>query len=60
MHKNPRLSGNERTVRALMPALTLVLGGSLLGGAQPVAAQTPPAAPKTCAPEGDLQLRSIH
>jgi hypothetical protein len=56
MDKNPRLSGSDPAVRALAPALTLMLVGALLAAAQPVAAQTPAASPKTCAPEGDLHF----
>ena len=56
MQKNPRLSGSDRAFRALMSALTLMLAGALLASARPVAAQTPAAGPKTCAPEGDLHF----
>ena len=37
-------------------ALTLLLAAALLAPAPPVAAQTPAAAPKSCAPEGDLHF----
>jgi hypothetical protein len=50
MDKNPRLSG-ARAVTAVMSALTL-----MLAAAQPVAAQAPATAAKTCAPEGDLHF----
>jgi hypothetical protein len=56
MHKNPRLLGSDRAVKSLMFALTLMLAGALLAAAQPVAAQTPAAGAKTCAPEGDLHF----
>jgi hypothetical protein len=56
MDKNPRPSGADRAVKVLVPALTLILAGALLAPAQPLAAQTPAASPKTCAPEGDLHF----
>jgi hypothetical protein len=56
MDKNPRLSGTERAARGLGPALMMMLAGALLATTQPAAAQTPAAAPKTCAPEGDLHF----
>ncbi|HEY6455391.1 MAG TPA: hypothetical protein VIY90_08950 [Steroidobacteraceae bacterium] len=56
MHKNPRLSGGAHAVRVLIPALTLMLAGALLGPASPLAAQTPATSATTCAPEGDLHF----
>jgi hypothetical protein len=56
MDKNPRLSRTECAARAWMPALTLMLAAALLAPARPIAAQTPAAGPKTCAPEGDLHF----
>lgn len=56
MDKNPRLAHGERAVRALIPALTLILAVTLLVPAPPLAAQTPATSPKTCAPEGDLHF----
>lgn len=56
MDKNSRVSGTDRTVKAWMPALALMLTVTLLISAQPVAAQTSATGPKTCAPVGDLHF----